>query len=153
MSLISRSQNAPAGQEPLERARQAADRAAEELFDKAPAKALAQQDSVLENLRAVAKAAREAFESDADSLASEQPVRQADEVERQTARQTGQAAETADVQETVRQTAAPHNRDFLKEPWFAKLPPELREAIRNNARRRPPRAYEERMRRYFQVKD
>jgi len=34
--------------------------------------------------------------------------------------------------------------------WFAKLPPELRNAIRSNAQQRAPRAYEERLRRYFE---
>ena len=34
--------------------------------------------------------------------------------------------------------------------WFAKLPPELRNAIRSNAKGLAPRGYEERLRRYFQ---
>lgn len=34
-------------------------------------------------------------------------------------------------------------------PWFAKLPPEVRGAIRANAQRTPPRGYEERLQRYF----
>ena len=34
--------------------------------------------------------------------------------------------------------------------WFAKLPPELRNAIRSNTQQRAPRAYEERLRRYFE---
>jgi hypothetical protein len=44
-------------------------------------------------------------------------------------------------------------QQFVEEPWFAKLPPELRDAIRNNARRRPPRGYEERLQRYFESMD
>jgi hypothetical protein len=44
-------------------------------------------------------------------------------------------------------------RSFADEPWFAKLPPTLRQAIQSNARRRPPRGYEERLRRYFQSVD
>jgi len=44
-------------------------------------------------------------------------------------------------------------RPFLEEPWFAKLPPELRRAIRNNSQRRPPRGYEQRLKRYFQSVD
>jgi hypothetical protein len=36
------------------------------------------------------------------------------------------------------------------DPWVAKLPPELRAAIRAKAQRRPPRSYEERLRRYFE---
>jgi hypothetical protein len=40
-----------------------------------------------------------------------------------------------------------------EEPWFSKLPPSLREAIRASARREPPRGYEERLRRYFESTD
>jgi hypothetical protein len=39
------------------------------------------------------------------------------------------------------------------EAWFAKLPPSLREAIEARTRRRPPRGYEERLRRYFESVD
>jgi len=42
---------------------------------------------------------------------------------------------------------------FKKEPWFAKVPPELRKAIQANARHRAPRGYEERLRRYFESID
>ena len=38
----------------------------------------------------------------------------------------------------------------VQKPWIAKLPPELRKAIRNNAQQRPPRGYEERLQEYFQ---
>jgi hypothetical protein len=41
-------------------------------------------------------------------------------------------------------------RRFKEEAWFAKLPPELQRAIRANSKRRAPRAYEERLRRYFE---
>jgi hypothetical protein len=44
-------------------------------------------------------------------------------------------------------------RKFKEEPWFAKLPPELRNAIRARARNRAPRGYEERLRRYFESID
>ncbi|MGD0897632.1 MAG: hypothetical protein ABR915_07330 [Thermoguttaceae bacterium] len=44
-------------------------------------------------------------------------------------------------------------RDLLDQPWFAKLPPELRAAIRNNAQRKPPRGYEERLQQYFENLD
>ena len=33
---------------------------------------------------------------------------------------------------------------------MAKLPPEMRKAIKANAQQRPPRGYEELLRRYFQ---
>ncbi len=44
-------------------------------------------------------------------------------------------------------------RMFRDEPWFTKLPPSLRKAIEARARRRPPRGYEERLRRYFESVD
>jgi hypothetical protein len=39
---------------------------------------------------------------------------------------------------------------LLEEPWFAKLPPDVRAAIRNNARQRAPRGYRERLKKYFE---
>jgi hypothetical protein len=42
---------------------------------------------------------------------------------------------------------------FDREPWFAKLPPSLRDAIQSNSRCRAPRGYEERLRRYFESID
>ncbi len=44
-------------------------------------------------------------------------------------------------------------RQFQDQPWFAKLPPELRRSIRAGAQQKPPRAYEERLKRYFQSVD
>ncbi len=44
-------------------------------------------------------------------------------------------------------------RNFEREPWFAKLPPELRKAIQAKAGRKPPRGYEERLKRYFENVD
>ena len=35
------------------------------------------------------------------------------------------------------------------DPWLARLPPEVRSAIRANSQRTPPRGYEERMHKYF----
>jgi hypothetical protein len=40
-------------------------------------------------------------------------------------------------------------RREAEEPWIAKLPPEIRAAIRANSQRRPPRGYEERLQRYY----
>jgi hypothetical protein len=37
-----------------------------------------------------------------------------------------------------------------EEPWMARLPPEMRGAIRSSAQQNPPRGYEELLRRYFQ---
>lgn len=42
------------------------------------------------------------------------------------------------------------SKSSQEEPWMAKLPPEIRKAIGANARERPPRGYEELLRRYFQ---
>lgn len=39
------------------------------------------------------------------------------------------------------------------EPWFARLPEQLREAIRMRGRPQPPRGYEERLKRYFESVD
>ena len=39
------------------------------------------------------------------------------------------------------------------DPWFAKLPPEVRKAMRTSAASAPPRGYEERMQRYFQNRE
>ncbi len=44
----------------------------------------------------------------------------------------------------------PQESRFREDPWFAKLPPELRSAIRARSQRQPPRGYEERLRRYFE---
>jgi hypothetical protein len=44
-------------------------------------------------------------------------------------------------------------RTFHEEPWVAKLPPELRQAIRAQSQRPPPRGYEGRLRRYFENVD
>jgi hypothetical protein len=41
-------------------------------------------------------------------------------------------------------------RAFESAPWFAKLPKELRDAIRAKSRREPPRGYEETLRRYYE---
>ncbi|MBI5760689.1 MAG: hypothetical protein HZA46_19395 [Planctomycetales bacterium] len=57
-------------------------------------------------------------------------------------------------------TADGGNRDadaigqpFAEEPWFTKLPPDLRKAIRARSQRPPPRGYEQRLQRYFESLD
>jgi len=42
---------------------------------------------------------------------------------------------------------------LAEEPWFLKLPPDMREAIRSNSQRPPPSGYDERMQEYFQNTD
>ena len=44
-------------------------------------------------------------------------------------------------------------RNFQTESWFAKLPPSLQKAIQAKARRRAPRGYEQRLKRYFESID
>ena len=46
--------------------------------------------------------------------------------------------------------AANKARAFETAPWFAKLPKELRDAIRAKSRREPPKGYEETLRRYYE---
>jgi hypothetical protein len=50
-------------------------------------------------------------------------------------------------------TAAAAEKRLERSPWFAKLPPQLREALRSRPRREAPRGYRERLRRYFQSID
>jgi hypothetical protein len=44
-------------------------------------------------------------------------------------------------------------RNFQTQGWFAKLPPSLQKAIQAKARRRAPRGYEQRLKRYFESID
>lgn len=46
--------------------------------------------------------------------------------------------------------AEPGKHQFKEEPWFAKLPPDVRKAIRAKGQNRAPRGYEERLQRYFE---
>jgi hypothetical protein len=55
--------------------------------------------------------------------------------------------------EKVDQDAAAADLKFAGEPWFAKLPPGLKQAIQAKARGKAPRGYEERLRRYFESVD
>ena len=45
------------------------------------------------------------------------------------------------------------NRVVGRESWFAKLPPDLRKAIRAKAQRPPPRSYEDKLQKYFESID
>jgi len=63
------------------------------------------------------------------------------------------AAEGDSRGEKVDQDAAAADLKFAREPWFAKLPPGLKQAIQAKARGKAPRGYEERLRRYFESVD
>ena len=41
-------------------------------------------------------------------------------------------------------------KQFREDVWIGKLPPELRSAIQAKSQRRPPRSYEEKLKRYFE---
>ena len=45
------------------------------------------------------------------------------------------------------------DREAAEKPWMAELPPEVRDALRVNSQQRPPRGYEEVLRRYFKNLD
>jgi hypothetical protein len=55
--------------------------------------------------------------------------------------------------EKAEQDAQTQARKFKEEPWFAKLPPSLRNAVQAKTRHQAPRGYEERLKRYFQSVD
>jgi hypothetical protein len=57
--------------------------------------------------------------------------------------ETARGNRTGDSQATGR-------RDAAAEPWFARLPPEVRAAIRARSNRPPPRSYEDRLKKYFE---
>jgi len=63
------------------------------------------------------------------------------------ARMPGKVAD--DMQDKI--IAGPQK--LAEEPWFLRLPPEMREAIRSNSQRQPPPGYEQRMQEYFQNTD
>jgi hypothetical protein len=75
-------------------------------------------------------------QSDASQSQGSEPVSQQDS-------RSGDGGSTAEIR----------TRMFQDEPWFARLPPALRQAIEARSRRRAPRGYEERLRRYFESVD
>ena len=63
--------------------------------------------------------------------------------------QTDRVDKNADVAGTRAGDADQAAKSFEQEIWFAKLPPEMRQAIRAKSQRRAPRGYEEKLDRYF----
>lgn len=70
------------------------------------------------------------------------PLRQIDGVGKNAAGRAGERSGDA--------SADAAGKSLEREPWFAKLPPEMRKAIRAKSQRRAPRGYEEKLDRYFQ---
>jgi len=67
-------------------------------------------------------------------------------------------AKTDSPGENKKETAAARDADGAaralgQESWFAKLPPDLRKAIRAKAQRPPPRSYEQKLEKYFKSID
>lgn len=81
------------------------------------------------------------------SKSAQNPDAQPGELENTPAAQADSRGEKADQDSTA--TAQKYER----EPWFAKLPPALQNAIQAKARGKAPRGYEERLRRYFESVD
>ena len=71
-------------------------------------------------------------------------------IERQ--RESTAASETPSNQSREKEQAI-ESRLLRDESWHAKLPPELRKSIRAGVGQKPPRAYEERLKKYFQSVD
>jgi hypothetical protein len=144
------------------KAKDAAFAASGQLFELAGAEALAEQDKVSANLAKIDEqlvAAAQLDEADENTADYTQLANELTQI----VAAMGSANELdkpIDELPAEGQTERPtpgrpdpsvgRRRDFSSEPWFAKLPAEVRDAIRAQARRPAPRGYEERLRRYFE---
>uniref|UniRef100_A0A7C4QGN0 Uncharacterized protein n=1 Tax=Schlesneria paludicola TaxID=360056 RepID=A0A7C4QGN0_9PLAN len=103
-----------------------------------------------QNQQATAQAATSTTASGAQNSSEQKNAALANDL----ARASEQTPDPSQFRSGTRQgDAEPALRKLQDEPWFAKLPPELRRAIGAGAQQKPPRAYEERLRRYFQSVD
>ncbi len=78
-----------------------------------------------------------------------------DDLKKGPLQQSGEPTQPADGRSPGSGTrdASPAARVMGNEPWFAKLPPDLRKAIRAKAQRPPPRSYQEKLQKYFESID
>ncbi len=152
----------PSAEDLLKQAKDAAFAASGQLFELAGAEALAEQDKVSANLTKIDEQLVAAAQFDKADMNTADYNQLADELTRIVAAM-GSAHELdkpLDELPAEGQSQRPtpegpdpsagRRRDFSSEPWFAKLPVEVRDAIRAQARRPAPRGYEERLRRYFE---
>lgn len=136
----------------LAKAQVAADAATGGLFALEPGDAISEQAGVLDNLAGIEEeisratqvvharqetgTARGSAGGAQTALGTERPSRQPSEDRRA----GGPGPPRAGL----------HQADYRREPWFVRLPPEMRRAIESGARRPAPPGYAERLRRYFE---
>ena len=146
----------------LDQARRAAFAASDRLFELAAAETLAEQDKVSAHLAQIEERLVEAAQLDKVDKSAAAQTQLADLLSRVLAVLAPiyeRLAEPRDATPSGRSTTgsrvqpAGRHRDLSREPWFAKLPPEVRRAVRAQARQPAPRGYEERLRRYFESLD
>ncbi|HVC94901.1 MAG TPA: hypothetical protein VND64_14495 [Pirellulales bacterium] len=144
-------------------ANDAAFAASGQLFELAGAEALAEQDRVSANLAKIGEQLLTAAKLVVVDKSAADYTQLADELSRIVAAlgpeveslegPPDELSEESPAERTTPGGNAPtagRIRDFSSEPWFVRLPAEVRGAIRAQARRPAPRGYEERLRRYFE---
>jgi len=161
--LTDRLGRTPAWAPLLERAKTSAFEATAELFDARPQRAVLHQDKVVEGLDALA-GRLQSSQFTLRPAAAETPEQDSPDRSRaaQVQRDKASAARTQTVSAGSDSDGLPAGArgssgsgpgdgraDFSGEPWFARLPPEVRKAIEAKSRRPAPRGYEERLQRYF----
>jgi len=153
----------PSAEEFLKQAKDAAFAASGQLFELAGDDALAEQDKVLSNLAKIDELLVTAAQLENVAKHPADYYQLADELTQIVAALgsvDGSSSKPQDAIPEDNKTERPaqggpipssgRRRDFSSEPWFAKLPAEVRNAIRAQAQRPSPHGYEERLRRYFE---